>query len=133
MIIGVLAGIVPFIAVVYLKGVFGYDDALDTFGVHAIGGTMGAILTGILADSSVNGNLLEANSYAAKSGLAKLITDHALLGTQLKAVVLTVIISVVATAVIALVVKVLIGLRPTPEVETAGLDVSEHSEEGYVL
>ena len=50
MVMGVLAGIVPFFAVIYLKKMIGYDDALDTFGVHGVGGTLGAILTGILAD-----------------------------------------------------------------------------------
>src|SRR4051794_34102560 len=57
MIIGVLAGAIPFVAVTKLKGIFGYDDALDTFGVHAVGGTLGALMTGILATSSVNANL----------------------------------------------------------------------------
>ena len=59
-IIGVLAAVIPFIFVVYVKNVFGYDDALDTFGVHAVGGTLGAIMTGILADNRVNANLQAA-------------------------------------------------------------------------
>jgi ammonia channel protein AmtB len=57
MILGVLAGAVPFYACTKLKGWFKYDDALDTFGIHAVGGTLGALLTGIFAASSVNGNL----------------------------------------------------------------------------
>ncbi len=133
MTIGVLAAVVPFLAVVYLKGAIGYDDALDTFGVHAVGGTMGAILTGLLANNKVNPNLLEANAYAAKNGLAKLVAEGSLVGAQLKAVGLTLLLSVVATVIIAYAVKLLIGLRPTPEIESAGLDVSEHGEEGYVL
>jgi Amt family ammonium transporter len=56
-----------------------------------------------------------------------------LLGSQLKAVAVTILLSVIATAVIAFVVKFVVGLRPTPEVETAGLDVNEHGEEGYIL
>ena len=131
MIIGVLAAIIPYIFVMYVKGAIGYDDALDTFGVHAIGGTLGAILTGVLATSSVNGNLTDVNTYAAKNGLAKLIADGGLLGQQLVAVGITLVISIVGTVVIAMVVKVVIGLRPSQESETAGLDITDHGEEGY--
>jgi Amt family ammonium transporter len=130
-IIGVLAAIIPFIFVMYVKGAIGYDDALDTFGVHAVGGTLGAILTGVLATSSVNGNLTEANTYAATNGLAKLVANGGLLGQQLIAVGITLVISIVGTVVIAMIVKVTIGLRPTPEAESAGLDISDHGEEGY--
>jgi Amt family ammonium transporter len=115
--VGVLAGIVPYLACSYLKKWIGYDDALDTFGVHGVGGTLGAILTGILADE-------KANSVVA--GL-----KVGLLGAQLKAVVLTIVWSVVATAIIAYIVKALVGLRPTEEVEINGLDLAEHGEEGY--
>ena len=116
--IGVLAGIVPFLAVSYLKKAFGYDDALDTFGVHGVGGTMGAILTGVFADEKVN---------SVVGGL-----KEGLLVAQLKACALTIVWSVVATVVIAFIVKAVVGLRPTPEVEHAGLDTSEHGEEGYI-
>ena len=133
MLIGLLAGLVPYFAVMKLKGWLGYDDALDTFGVHAVGGTLGAVLTGILADNKSNGNLLEANAYAAKNGLAKLVAEGGLLGAQLKAILITLVISIVATAVIAFVVKAVLGLRPTVEEENAGLDVTDHGEEGYVL
>jgi Amt family ammonium transporter len=119
MIIGVAAGIVCFLACAYLKKVLGYDDALDTFGVHGVGGTLGAIMTGILASPDAN---------AVVGGL-----KEGLLMNQLKAVALTIVLSVVATATIALIIKFTIGLRPAPEVETAGLDVSEHGEEGYIL
>jgi Amt family ammonium transporter len=116
-IIGVLAGIVPYLACSFLKKLLGYDDALDTFGVHGVGGTLGAILTGVMADE-------KANSVVAglKTGL---------LGAQLKAVVLTIVWSVVATAIIAFIVKAVVGLRPTEEVEVNGLDLAEHGEEGY--
>ncbi len=119
MIIGVAAGIVPFFAVTYMKKLIGYDDALDTFGVHGVGGTLGAIMTGILADPT-------ANSVVA--GL-----KEGLLMNQLKAVAITIVLSVVATTVIALIIKFTIGLRATPEVESQGLDVNEHGEEGYLL
>jgi len=129
-IIGVLAAVVPYVFVTKIKAMFGYDDALDTFGVHAVGGTLGAIITGVLATKEVNSNLVGAS--AVKNGLAKLVTDGGLWLTQGKAVVLTLVLSVVATFVIALLVKALIGLRPTAEAESQGLDITDHGEEGYI-
>jgi Amt family ammonium transporter len=116
-IMGILAGIVPFVFVSYLKAKFGLDDALDTFGIHGVGGTLGAILTGVFASE-------KANSVVGplKDGL---------LMEQMKAVGLTIVWSVVATAIIAYIIKFTIGLRPTPEVERQGLDINEHGEEGY--
>ena len=131
MIIGVLAAIVPYAFVMFVKGAIGYDDALDTFGIHAVGGTLGAVLTGVLATSDVNGNLTSANTYAATNGLDKLVANGGLLGQQLIAIGITLVISVVATTVIALVLKAVMGLRPTAEEETAGLDINDHGEEGY--
>jgi Amt family ammonium transporter len=120
--IGVLAGVVPFLAVVYLKAKLGYDDALDTFGVHAVGGTLGAIVTGICATTDVNANLATN---------LKDIVGKSLYLEQLKAIGVTLIISLVATAILAYLVKALIGLRPTEEEEARGLDISDHGEEGY--
>jgi ammonium transporter, Amt family len=117
MIIGVLAGLVPFFACWKLKAWLGYDDALDTFGVHGVGGTLGALLTGLLADEKVNP--VVAN------------VKHGLVGSQFKAILLTICLSVVATTVIALIVRAIVGLRVPEEVEVAGLDLSEHGEEGY--
>ena len=131
-IIGVVAAIVPYIFCTVLKAKFGYDDALDTFGVHAVGGTLGALLTGVLATSSVNGNLTDANTYAKANGLDKLVADGGLWLEQVKAIGVTLVLSIVATVVIAYFVKILVGLRPTHEVESQGLDINEHREEGYV-
>ncbi len=129
-IIGVLAAVVPYLACTKLKAMFGYDDALDTFGVHAVGGTLGALLTGFLATASVNGNLTGAP--ATKNGLAGLVTNGGLWMAQLKAMGLTLVLAIVASVVIAYVVKSIVGLRPTEEVERQGLDINEHGEEGYV-
>ena len=131
MIIGLLAAIIPYIFVMYVKRIVGYDDALDTFGVHAVGGTLGAILTGLLATSEVNGNLTSVNSYAAQNGLDKIVANGSLVGQQLMAIAATLAISIVGTVVIAFALKAIMGLRPTAEVETLGLDISEHGEEGY--
>lgn len=132
-IIGVLAGVIPFQFCVRLKAIFGYDDALDTFGVHAIGGTLGALLTGLLASPSINSNLTEANSYAKANGLAQAVMDGSLWIAQLKGIGVTLALSIFGTAIIAYLVKGLIGLRPSPEVEVNGLDLNEHGEDGYVI
>lgn len=131
MIIGIVAGLVPFFACWKLKSWLGYDDALDTFGVHAVGGTCGALLTGLLATGAANGNLTEANSYAKTNGLAELVAKGGLFMEQVKAVGITIALSVVATIVIAFIVKMLIGLRPSEDVERVGLDESEHGEPAY--
>ncbi|MDZ4287238.1 MAG: ammonium transporter [Prosthecobacter sp.] len=131
MIIGVVAAVVPYFAVVFMKNLLGYDDALDTFGVHGVGGTLGAIMTGIFAGSDVNGNLLSNATYTTPNGLDKLVANGGLLGVQLKAIAITIVLSVVATLVITIVVKLIIGLRPSPEEEAIGLDLSEHGEAGY--
>jgi Amt family ammonium transporter len=130
MIIGVLAAVVPYFAVVFLKGKLGYDDALDTFGIHGVGGTMGALVTGVFASDKVNANLVSA-AYAKVNGLDKLVTEGGLLGAQLKACAITIVLSVVATLIITIIVKVVVGLRPTPEEESVGLDLSDHGEAGY--
>jgi Amt family ammonium transporter len=129
-VIGVLGGAVPYLACTKMKSMFGYDDALDTFGVHAVGGTLGALVTGFLATASVNSNLTGA--YAAKNGLAKLVTDGGLWLEQVKAIGITLVLSILATVVIAYIVKALVGLRPAPEAESQGLDITDHQEEGYI-
>ena len=122
-IIGLLAGLVPFFACIKLKAWLGYDDALDTFGVHAVGGTLGALMTGFLATNKVNVNLDLNAAYVGNS----------LWVEQLKSIGLTLAMAVVGTVIIAYIVKVVVGLRPSVEVEVAGLDVADHGEEGYVF
>jgi ammonium transporter, Amt family len=122
MLIGIAAGLVPYFACWKIKAWLGYDDALDTFGVHAVGGTLGALLTGFLATPVANPNL---------STNLKDIVGHTLWLEQLKAIGLTIALAVIGTAVIACVVKAMVGLRPAEEVEVAGLDLAEHGEEGY--
>lgn len=126
-IIGVIAGLIPFIFCYKVKSWFAYDDALDTFGVHAVGGTIGAFLTGVLARSAANPNLANENMKAYVTGSAL----QPLVWQQLQAIGVTLCLAVVGTTVIAFVVRALIGLRVSEEVETIGLDLSEHGEEGY--
>jgi len=129
-IIGIVAGAVPFFACTKLKSWFHYDDALDTFGVHAVGGTLGSFLTGVLATARVNSNLV--GTVAAQNTLANKL-GHVLWLEQLKAIGITIALAVGASAIIGTIVKVFIGLRIAPEIERQGLDINEHGEEGYIV
>ncbi len=124
-IIGLVAGLTTFFACAKLKAALGYDDSLDTFGVHAVGGTFGTIMAGIFASSAANPNLDAAR--------IKDCVGHGLWLEQLKAGGVVLVLSVVGTVVLFYVVKAMMRTRVDPEVEHAGLDVSEHGEEGYIL
>jgi Amt family ammonium transporter len=124
--IGIAAGIIPWFFCFKVKSWFGYDDALDTFGVHAVGGTLGALMTGFLARNVANPNLA--------TNLKEKVTDtlfQPLVLEQIKAIGVTLALAVIGTLVIAFVVKAVVGLRPSEETESVGLDLSEHGEEGY--
>jgi Amt family ammonium transporter len=120
--IGVLAGVVPFLACTKLKAIFKYDDALDTFGVHGVGGTMGALVTGFFATADVNANL--STNLAAYIGKGLWLE-------QVKAIALTMLLAIGATAVIGYALKVILGLRPSLEGEEQGLDATDHGEAAY--
>ena len=122
-IIGVAAGLVPWFFCTRVKRWFGYDDTLDTFGIHAVGGTLGAFLTGVLATAEVNANL-NLN--------LKEIVGKTLVAEQCKAIALTLVLSIVGTAVIAYAIKILMGLRASSEAEREGLDINDHEEKGYI-
>ena len=121
-VIGILAGIVPFFAVYKLKNWLGHDDALDTFGAHGVGGTLGALVTGFLATTEANANL----AINLKDIVGKTLWIE-----QLKAMGLTIALSLIATAILAYAIKATIGLRPAEDIERQGLDINEHGEEGY--
>ena len=124
--IGIAAGLIPWFFCYKVKSWFGYDDALDTFGVHAIGGTLGAFLTGVLARNSANPNLATyLKDYVKDSFAQPLVVE------QLKAIFVTFLLATIGTAIIASIVKAVVGLRVDEEVETVGLDLAEHGEEGY--
>jgi ammonium transporter, Amt family len=121
--IGVLGGAVPFVVCTRIKAALGYDDALDVFGVHGVGGTMGILLTGLLATPAVNPNL--------STNLGGFVR-HTLWIEQLKGMGVTVGLCVIGTGLIAWLMKITLGLRPTIEAEQEGLDLSEHGEEAYI-
>jgi Amt family ammonium transporter len=121
LLIGGVAGVACFLASTKLKRAMGYDDSLDVFGVHAVGGIVGAILTGLCAASEFGG-----------AGLAEGMTISSQLGVQVKGVLVTVVYTAVASYIILKIVGVLTGgLRISPEDETVGLDLAEHNERGY--
>jgi Amt family ammonium transporter len=109
--IGLLAGLGCYLMTVHVKRALGYDDSLDVFGVHATGGIIGAILTGVFADPAVNA-LAEGASVVA----------------QVQGVVVTVVYTAVATLVLLVIVRILTGVRVPEAVEQEGLDVALHGE-----
>jgi len=123
--IGLAAGFVCSFMVFKVKSIFGYDDSLDAFGVHGAGGTLGALLTGLFAASVINPAFGKGNPTGAIEG------HWAQLGNQLAGVAIAWGISIVGTLVLLFVVDKTIGLRLTQEHEMAGLDLSQHGEEGY--
>jgi ammonium transporter, Amt family len=123
--IGVAAAIGCFIAVAYLKKAFGYDDSLDAFGVHGVGGLIGALLTGIFAAKGLGG------FTEVGTGAEGVNSIGAQFFAQVKGAGVTIIWTAVMTTVILYVVKALVGLRVTPTEEEEGLDLSQHGEEAY--
>jgi len=123
-ILGVLGGLLPYLAVVKLKPRLGYDDALDAFGVHAVSGTVGVLLTGFLARVSVNPRLaVHLGAYVG----------HTLWIEQIKAIFIVMTVAIVGSLIVGGIVRVFIGMRASAEIESLGLDLPEHGEEGYIL
>ena len=127
--IGLIAGVFCYWMVAKVKGMFGYDDSLDAFGVHGAGGTLGAILTGIFAVSAVNPIFKDSQGNALPSGLLE-GNAHQLLN-QLVGVAIAWALAIVGTLVILKLVDLTLGLRVSEEEEVQGLDLSQHGEEGY--
>nr|WP_263376431.1 ammonium transporter [Granulicella aggregans] len=123
--IGLIAGVFCYLMVVKVKNIFGYDDSLDAFGVHGAGGTLGAILTGVFANSTINPIFGAGKATGLLEGNA-----HQLLN-QFIGVAIAWAISIVGTLIILFIVDKLIGLRVSEEDERTGLDLSQHGEEGY--
>ncbi|MCX7913239.1 MAG: ammonium transporter [Thermodesulfovibrionales bacterium] len=120
--IGLVAGIVCYFSVTTIKPKLGYDDALDVFGIHGIAGILGAFLTGVFADPSVN-----------EAGRGLLYGNAGQLITQIIAVVVTILYTAIMTALIFLLIKVFVKIRITEDQEIVGLDSIEHNEKAYNL
>lgn len=121
-IIGITVSPICYFAMSVVKKRFGYDDALDAFGCHGIGGMWGALMTGVFTQSSIN-------SFARWDGLA--FCDYHLFLAQVISIVITIVIAVVGTAICAFIVKLFVPLRVTAEEEKIGLDLSQHGENAY--
>src|SRR5271170_327005 len=123
--IGLIAGVGCYFMVVKVKAWFGYDDSLDAFGVHGAGGTMGALLTGVFANSAINPLLGPGKATGFLEGNKGQILNQA------TGVAIAWTLSIVGTLIILFVVDKVIGLRVNEEDERTGLDLSQHDEEGY--
>lgn len=124
LIIGLVAGVVCFFAVTELKKRFGYDDSLDAFGVHGVGGFTGAILTGVFATKAVN-DVFSGGPVGLIEGNGKQVLN------QLIASAIAIALGMIASLIILKIVDLVIGVRVSNEDEIAGLDLSQHGEEGY--
>ncbi|MCP5520258.1 MAG: ammonium transporter [Verrucomicrobiales bacterium] len=120
--IGFASALICYIAATKLKARFGYDDSLDVFGVHGVGGIVGAVLTGVCASTALQGV-----GYAEGVGMGAQVF------AQIKSVLVTVLWSGGVSVVGLFLVDKLVGLRANEEMETIGLDLTEHGEEGYHL
>jgi Amt family ammonium transporter len=128
--IGLIAGIVCYLMVVKVKGMFGYDDSLDAFGVHGAGGTLGAILTGVFATNAVNDALKDAAGKPLPLGLVDGNGGQIL--NQLIGSAIAWGLAIVGTIIILKICDLTVGLRVSKEEETQGLDLSQHGEDGYI-
>jgi len=127
LVLGLVAGVVCFFFCTTVKNTFKYDDALDVFGVHCIGGIVGALGTGILVNPALGGTGVfdyVANKVGDYDLVAQMIS-------QVKAVVVTLLWSGIGSAILWKLVDIIVGLRPAPEKEREGLDISDHGERAY--
>lgn len=122
LLMGVAAGGICFLGATSLKRMAGYDDSLDAFGVHGIGGIVGALLTGVFASEMFGG-----------AGLADGVSIGAQVFAQLKSILVTLVYGGVVSFILFKLIDLTIGLRVTEDVENQGLDLAEHGEEGYLL
>src|SRR6202158_3422749 len=127
MVIGLIAGVVCYWMVTKVKAIFGYDDALDAFGVHGAGGTIGALLTGGFAQQAIN------PIFGAGKAVGGLDGHWGQVGNQLVGVLIAWVFALVGTLVLLKIVDMLTGVRVPEEHEIEGLDITQHGEEAYNL
>jgi len=131
LIIGFLAGLFCFFMVSIVKMKLGYDDSLDAFGVHGAGGTLGALLTGVFASSLINPVFKDAAGRTLASGVME--GNLGQIGNQAMGVLIALSLGAAGSFVCLKIAAALCGLRPRPDQEEDGLDLSMHGEEGYNL
>jgi len=131
MIIGLAAGVGCFLMVTFVKGLFGYDDALDAFGVHGAGGTIGAVLTGVFATRFVNPVFHDSANRPLAVGLID--GNPSQIGYQLVGIAMAWAFALIGTIVLLKITDLVVGVRASEEQEIEGLDLTEHGEEAYNL
>ena len=131
LLIGLCAGVVCYLMVTRVKARFKYDDALDAFGVHGAGGTLGAVLTGVFATSAVNDSFKDAAGHTMALGMVD--GNGGQVVNQLIGTGIAWVLAVVGTLAILKICDMTIGLRVTREQENEGIDVALHGEEGYIF
>ena len=131
LIIGAIAGVVCYLMVTRVKAIFGYDDALDAFGVHGVGGTIGALLTGVFASRAINVVYHDVKGNATAVGW--LDGNFGQVGYQFVGVIVAWVFALVGTLVLLKITDMLVGVRVSEEHEIEGLDVTQHGEEAYNL
>jgi ammonium transporter, Amt family len=129
--IGIAAGVVCYLMATTVKHMFGYDDALDAFGVHGAGGTLGALLTGVFATNLVNDGLKDAAGKTLPMGL---VDGHGIqILYQLTGVAIAWAIAIVGSLIALKIADMIVGVRVSKDDEQQGLDLTQHGEEGYLL
>ncbi len=131
LVIGLVAGASCYLMVTRVKALFGYDDALDAFGVHGAGGTIGALLTGVFASRAINPIFHDAHGGALAVGW--LDGNFRQVGYQFAGILVAWVLAGAGTLVLLKIVDLLVGLRVREEEEIEGLDITQHGEEGYNL
>jgi ammonium transporter, Amt family len=126
-VIGLIAGVLCYLMVKKVKAIFGYDDALDAFGVHGAGGTIGALLTGVFAQQVIN------PIFGAGKAVGGLDGHWGQVGNQLVGILIAWGLALVGTIVLLKIVDLLTGVRVPEEHEIEGLDITQHGEEAYNL
>jgi len=130
-VIGVVAGAVCLWAVVSLKAKLGYDDSLDVFGIHGVGGIVGAILTGVFVNPALGGaGVIDYAMNGGAGGTAEYVFSTQVMA-QIKGVLVTVVWTTVVSVIAMFIVKMTVGLRPTEAEEREGLDITSHGERAY--
>ncbi len=125
--IGLIAGVLCYLMVTKVKAIFGYDDALDAFGVHGAGGTIGALLTGVFAQQVIN------PIFGSGKAVGGLDGHWSQVGNQLVGVLIAWGIALVGTIVLLEITDLIVGVRVPEEHEIEGLDITQHGEEAYNL
>ncbi|MEZ5788278.1 MAG: ammonium transporter [Xanthobacteraceae bacterium] len=127
LVLGLVTGVICLVFCSAIKNALGYDDALDVFGIHCVGGIVGALATGILVAPALGGTGI----YDYVAGAVAEFNMGSQMIAQTKAVLLTLVWSGVGSAILYKIVDLIVGLRPTPEAEREGLDLADHGERAY--